>query len=183
MPEISPTELVEFALSKWKDTPHFQIEDAYKWLYQATRGGEHAAPDAATSRKRLTEEWANIDASPTDIRLWEPLWPDGRIGRLHLQPFKQRSGNIEELLTAFLMSSDAFGGDADSFLAAWNELGESLKAGTQSGLTVADWTRSDDAMRAEGFPPISHSRLYSSKYKPAYRLLNREEMSVLLSQP
>jgi len=39
-----PSALIDFALPKWKADKNVRIEDAYKWTFQATRGGEHAVP-------------------------------------------------------------------------------------------------------------------------------------------
>ncbi|MGQ0540786.1 MAG: hypothetical protein ACT4O9_02905 [Blastocatellia bacterium] len=47
----SPTALLDFAVPHWKADSKMEMQDAYKWLHQATRGGEHAAPDADSARK------------------------------------------------------------------------------------------------------------------------------------
>lgn len=44
----TPTALLDFAMPKDKSV---RIEVAYKWIHQATRGGEHAAPDREAPRR------------------------------------------------------------------------------------------------------------------------------------
>jgi hypothetical protein len=46
----------DFAIEKWRNDPEVRIEDAYKWLYQATRGNEHAAADEKMVREYLEQE-------------------------------------------------------------------------------------------------------------------------------
>jgi hypothetical protein len=65
-----PSAILDLAIPKWKADKAVHIEDAYKWLYQATRGGEHAAPDEESARKWLDGEWQTLE-SPLKM---EPEW-------------------------------------------------------------------------------------------------------------
>jgi hypothetical protein len=53
-------ELVTFPESAWRADPAFRIEDAYKWLFQACQGGEHAAPSREAAQAWLASEWAGL---------------------------------------------------------------------------------------------------------------------------
>src|SRR5437588_7200040 len=97
-----PSALIDFAIPKWKADPNVRIEDAYKWLYQATRGGEHAIPDKDSARKWLDDEWKTLDPPVSNEAIWEPLCPGGEIGRLNLRPFRASDGKPDDLLNAFL---------------------------------------------------------------------------------
>ena len=68
-------DLLTFSLAAWQKEPEMRIEDAYKWLYQATRGGEHAVPDEDSARKWLDEEWATLGSPYKNEPEWEPLCP------------------------------------------------------------------------------------------------------------
>src|SRR5436190_6915250 len=122
-----PSALLDFAIPKWKADKAVRAEDAYKWLYQATRGGEHAVPDEDSARKWLDGEWTTLGSPFKNEPSWEPLCPGGDVGRLNLRPFKQAAGKEDDLLAAFLASSREYRPDPADFIKAWNELGVRLQ--------------------------------------------------------
>ena len=75
---------VTLPLETWRGVGNVEIEAAYKWAYQATRGGEHGAPSRAEAAKWLDQEWANLEEPFYKEKLMEPLGPDGEIVRLNL---------------------------------------------------------------------------------------------------
>ncbi len=170
-----PTALIDFALPKWKADKNVGIEDAYKWTFQATRGGEHAAPDTESARKWLDNEWSSMGIAAKNIAVWEPLCPGGEIGRLNLRPFKTKGGEPGDLLEAFLASSREYRSDGTNFIAAWNELGKRLKKKSYGTLTYKDWSKLDAEMRAKNYSAIHHSDTYNNAEHPAYRILTATE--------
>lgn len=175
-----PSALIDFAWPKWKADKAIRIDDAYKWTYQATRGGEHAVPDIESARKWLTNEWSNLSEKKSEP-IWQPLCPDGDIGRLNLRPFKDRNGDKEELLDAFLNSSRDYRSDGANFLAAWNELGKRLKKNVAGNLDHKSWLDLDARMRAKNYPAIHHSDDYNKANAPAYRIITMAEAKKLLA--
>lgn len=169
-----PSALIDFALPQWKSEPNVRIEDAYKWIYQATRGGEHAVPSREMAEKYLNEEWMTLTDSPTDEPLWQPLCTDESIGRLNLRPFRAKGGKIGDLVEAFIKSSESFKGSDADFLAAWNELGKRLKSRSEGALNHREWKRLDEKMKKQKYPAIHHSREYENALHPAYRILRGE---------
>jgi hypothetical protein len=176
-----PSALIDFALPKWKAAKNVRIEDAYKWTYQATRGGEHAVPDTQSARKWLENEWASLSTEKSNEPVWEPLCPGGEIGRLNLRPFRAKGGNPDDLLQAFLTSSRDYRSDGANFLAAWNELGRRLKTKPAGRLDKRSWIDLDAAMKAKSYPAIHHSKTYEKSNDPAYRILTLSEMKKLIS--
>lgn len=177
-----PSALIDFALPKWKANSNMRIEDAYKWMYQATRGGEHAAPDNDSARKWLDNEWASLGDSTVKEPLWEPLCPGGEIGRLNLRPFRARGGRSDALLTAFLTSSRDYRSDGSNFIAGWHELGRRLKERSAGSLDYKAWKKLDAEMKAKNYPAIHHSKAYETANQPAYRLVTFEEMKKIVPQ-
>ena len=171
-----PTVLVDFAMPKWKAEPTFRIEDAYKWMYQATRGGEHAVPNEATARDWLDGEWSSIGPPIVKEVIWEPLCPGDAIGRFNLRPFKAAGGRADDLLEAFLASSREYRSDEKNFVAAWNEFGRRLAKKAAGNLNKKEWKRLDAEMRAKSYPAIHHSKPYETAKFPAYRILTLNEM-------
>lgn len=180
MSELDPSPILSFAIERWAAYPNMQIQDAYKWLYQATLGGEHAAMDAERSRSRLNEEWNLLGDASFDEELWEPLRKDISIGRLHLRPFKQLKGSIDSLNEAFLTSSREHVSEHKSFVSVWCELGNKLSSSPTVGLTHSVWIDFHVEIKEVNFPAISHSESYRTAYRPAYRILTNSVAEKLL---
>ena len=177
---------VDFAIEKWRKDPEVRIEDAYKWVYQATRGSEHAVTDEIMVRDYLQQEWKTLGRPLAGEPLWEPLRRDGKLGRLNLRQFHARGGRMEDLANAFIESAKEFRGDESDFLEAWNALGMKLARKHLGRLTWAEWHRLDQAMSAQNYPAIHHSDAYTKARRPAYRVLTRQAFERLfktLKQP
>jgi hypothetical protein len=171
-----PAALLDFATPKWKDEPNMEVRDAYKWLYQATNGGEHAVPSEAEAKQWLDKEWSSLERSKPTEFLWQPLCPDDSIGRFNLRPFKMNGGDQNDVLQAFLTSSNDLKGDGTAFREAWAELGKRLKKQSIGKLNYKQWRRLDVEMKAKDYPAVHHSELYEQAFHPAYRILTRSEM-------
>jgi hypothetical protein len=168
--------LLAFARDRWRGDVDLRIEDAYKWLFHATQGGEHAITDPEGPRAWLEREWATLGKPLPGDRLVEPLRPDAAVVRLHLRPFRAQGGKPDELLTAFVVSARAFRADRTGFAAVWRALGDALKAEPlNKALTRADWERLERETASEGYPAIHHSAHYEAVRKPAYRVLTAEQ--------
>jgi hypothetical protein len=182
VPARSPSALLRFSIPKWMADKNLRIEDAYKWIYQATRGGEHAVQDETSARNWLDEEWRTLDTPAANEPVWEPLCAGGDIGRLNLRPFKKRGGKKDDLLEAFLASSREFRTKQTRFVDAWLELGKRLKKGSIGRLNFDSWERLDAEMEAQDYPAISHSETYEKAEHPAYRVLTSAQMKKLLGR-
>ena len=161
----------DFTIEKLRSDPEIRIEDAYKWLYQATRGNEHAVGDQRMVREDLQQEWATIGKPLSHELLWEPLRADEKLGRLNLRPFRARGGKMEDLASAFIESAKEFRGNELDFRAAWNALGLQVARAPVGKLTSQEWRRLDEAMSAKNYPAIHHSAAYTKARYPAYRII------------
>lgn len=177
--------LVSFALDTLEGRPEARIEDAYKFLYQATRGGEHAAPDEASARAWLARDWASLPAAgaATEEPALEWLRHDGALVRVHLRPAKAQGVTEAAVLQAFLASARAVRMDASGFTYAWQALGERLRQRPQNHLTRAAWDALDVAMLPKGYPAVHHSPPYVAAYEPAYRVMRRADAEALVMTP
>lgn len=176
----APAPEAEFFLAHIPADPDLRIEDAYKWLFHATRGGEHAIENESSARLWLENEWQTLGHPLPDEPLWVPLTADGRVGRLNLRPYRARNGSPDALHTAFLAGAESFDPSAARFRAAWNELGRILKARPAGHLTRTEWQRLDRDMQAQGYPAIHHSPAYVRARQPAYRVLPARQAAGLL---
>ncbi len=176
---IAPSPMLDFALSSWAATPQMEIEDAYKWLFHACQGAEHAVPDLDGPRQWLTGEWKTL-APPTDReRLWIPLRPDGALGRINLRVYRARGGTEEPLLNAFVASARGYRADRAEFRAVWHQLGNWVHHHPFHRVTHSAWIRLDKEVAPRGYPAIDHSVGYEHAYRPAYRVLTRREFEAL----
>jgi len=175
-----PSALLDFAVPKWKADKAVRAEDAYKWLYQATRGGEHAVPDEDSARKWLDVEWLTLGQPAKDELGWEPLCPGGDVGRLNLRPFKQASGKEDDLLSAFLASSREYRPNPADFVEVWQELGVRLQKHPFGKLNHRTWQKVDSEMKPQNYPAIHHSKPYEEARHPAYRVLIKAQAQKLL---
>lgn len=160
-----------FFLGQARADPELRIADAYKWLFHATRGGEHAVANEFAVRQWLENEWSTLGPPAPDEPLWVPLTADGRIGRLNLRPYRAQGGVPAVLLAAFVRGAEAFDADPARFRRAWNALGRELEQHPVGHLTAAEWRRLDRDLRTRGYPACHHSPEYEKACQPAYRVL------------
>jgi hypothetical protein len=151
-----------------------EIEDAYKWLFHATLGGEHAVRDDSGPRAWLDREWDVIgEPLPGEANVVE-LRPDGKIVRVNLRPYKAAGGDKETMLQVFVASARRFHAERVVFETAWSALGERLKEGPIGRIDRSGWVRLDHEARAEGYPAIEHSENYLRAQNPAYRVVLKD---------
>lgn len=168
----SPT-LLDHSIQQWKRTPTMEIEDAYKWLFHATMGGEHAIEDESGPRAWMNREWKTLsDPFPGEVEV-EVLTPDRSLLRINMRPYCKRGGSSEALLKAFVQSARSYREDRGRFLSAWNHLGARLGESPIGHLKKSDWIRLDHDMQEHGYPAIHHSEQYEKAYRPAYRVVSQ----------
>ena len=176
----APDPEAEFFLAQAPADPELRIADAYKWLFHAARGGEHAIQNEFAARKWLDQEWAVLGPPQPGEEIWTPLTADGRIGRLNLRPYKASGGLPEPLLAAFLAGAESFDADSARFREAWRGLGRALRKQAVGHLTYAEWQRLDHEMQARDYPALHHSPEYEQARRPAYRVLTAAEARTLM---
>jgi hypothetical protein len=175
-------ELLAFALPRWAAEPAMEIADAYKWLYQATQGGEHAVGDLEGAQRWLEQEWVALGPPLPDEPLVEPLRPDGAVVRLHLRPYRTAGGEAAALLGAFVASAATFPPERAAFTSVWRQLGEHLAQASLGALTREKWARLDAAMAIKGYPAEHHSSAYRAARQSAYRVLTASQHLALLKR-
>lgn len=176
---MASTGTLDFALQRWQADPSVRVQDAYKWLFQATMGGEHAVESADEALSWLADEWATLGPPGAGELEWEPLAPDGAIGRVNLRPYRARGGNRLRLAGAFYKSAAAFHEDRGAFLSLWQELGRRLKDHAVGGMTWSEWQALDRAASAQSYGAVHHSASYEQARHPAYRVITKAEAAAI----
>jgi hypothetical protein len=177
----TPMALLDFTVAQWRADKDVRVADAYKHLYQATRGGEHAVPDRASAAKWMDNEWRTMGEEAKGEVVWEPLCPGGEIGRLNLRPFKSKGGKSDDLLDAFLASASEYKSEPKAFTDAWFELGKRLKKRRIGKLDHKSWTKLDVEMKKKNYPAVHHSESFNKARRPAYRILTSAHARRLIS--
>jgi hypothetical protein len=177
---LSAEALASFTRSVLAGEPSAGVEDAYKWLFQAARGGEHAAPSEDAARGWLDREWAGLGAPLPEEPLVVPLRPDGAVVRLNLRPFRAAGGDREALLRAFLESARSFVPDPGLFVAAWRAFGRGLAGLERGGMGIRAFEELDRSSEKAGWPARHHSPGYAEARTPAYRVLTGPEAERLV---
>ncbi|MCC6483271.1 MAG: hypothetical protein IT209_00360 [Armatimonadetes bacterium] len=162
---------LDWYVKAWKSTPSMQVQDAYKWLFQANMGGEHAVSDPEGARAWLDREWNGLRKPDPGEKLIVALRPDGRLVRLNLAVAKAQGISEEAVLAAFLASANEFRADKTGFIKQWQLLGERLKKRRIMQITFEDWQELDTRMKKAGYPAVSHTEVYARAYHPAYRVI------------
>jgi hypothetical protein len=176
------SQILDFCIAAWAREDAFHIEDAYKWLYHATLGGEHAIADEQHVRRWMDREWSALGPPRPNEPMTVSLRPDGRLLRLNLRPFKAAGGSKEDALAGFIESARSFHADRQEFLVEWRELGARLEGGPIGGLTLEEWKRLDSAARPD-YPAIHHSQGHEIACEPAYRVLEHFNCNSILIGP
>lgn len=178
---MSEAELLAFAIAQWRLDVAMEVEDAYKWLFHAVLGGEHAISDLDGVRRWMDREWASLGPPQANEPMTVSLEPFGRLIRVNLRPYQAAGGSKEALLAVFVESARKFRGDKSVFVREWQALGAILRSEPIGPLTESEWLRLDRLMNRE-YPAIEHSDRYLKQRDPAYRVVEAKLWAPLEEQ-
>lgn len=150
--------------------PATEPRDIYKLLYQGVLGPEHLIDSQDEFAARLREELDSIQPDDNEA-LWEPLRPDGLLGRLNLRPFKARGGDPNRLLEACLRTAFMRWGTPEDLKRAWDTFAILARQGTWPAIPLGRVDVLTRYLILHGYPPMHHSTMYKRSYAPAYRVV------------
>lgn len=156
--------------------PRMQLDDVYKLLHQAALGGGHAVDDEAAAFQRLDAEIAALGDGPEEPAQ-DVISPDGRLARIHLRRFLASGGDPAELHRAFVASARGYPAAPDKLAKFCGCLGDLAGAG---GIPFAqqDVVRYFSEIASAGYPVVHHSQAFREAYKPAYRVVSLDYLTV-----
>ncbi|MCU0411345.1 MAG: hypothetical protein MUF82_02270 [Bacteroidetes bacterium] len=166
-----PNAVREVILEHYARYPKMELQDLYKFLYQAAMGNEHLMNDTVGIRQYLSREMKSIKASAAEP-LIERLSDDSSIVRLNLRPFKAMGGDERVLIEAMLRTAANFKKDPNALHIYWSAA-ETLAAEGAIPPTADSLRTFFAEQEAKGFPVFHHSDIFVAAYHPAYRLLMR----------
>ncbi|MDZ7334560.1 MAG: hypothetical protein ONB32_05310 [candidate division KSB1 bacterium] len=174
-----PTSLVEIIRQNQQQKRQFDIQDAYKLIYQSVFGIEHLLVDLEGTRQRLNQELNAIRAD-SDEPLIEIISVSGDVVRLNLRPYKLLEGEASELFQAMIWTGQQIRGSREGFLSLWGQFQEAVVTGLLNFDKKA-LLRFDEQMNARNYPAVHHSHGYRQAHRPAYRVLSRESVMTLVN--
>jgi hypothetical protein len=158
---------------------NFEIQDAYKLIYQSVFGIRHILDNLEKAKNYLQQEFESINADNYE-NLIEKISVSGEIVRLNLRPFKYRNGNSDRLSQAMLLSAEEIYGSAAEFLDFWNQFKEAVFI-DELNFDTADLSVFDHKVKSENYPSQHHSAAYRAANRPAYRVLKSNFANQLIS--
>lgn len=167
------TDFKELLLEHLKKHPDLEIEDAFKFIYQAAFGCEHMAPDINTAAKKIEDEYSSADAC--DEPFIETL-SDG-YARVHLS-YISKGLSFSTLGKLFCLSAkkEENGASAvDKMLDMTSEL--ILKR--LLPFAHSEFTKKAGEWKEKGYCSLHHSDSFRSLYSPKYRVISTEYLPFL----
>jgi hypothetical protein len=183
--------------------PQMQIDDVYKLLHQAATGAAHAAPNSLSSAahaapnslssaaqaapsstlpsvadvlKRLRDEVRSLVPGPTEP-LIDPISPDGQLARVHLRAYVAAGHDLAALAHAFVATANDRPPDWNKLERFCGCLGDFADSGEIS-------FKSEDVrvyvarVVADRYPVAHHSELFRNVYRPAYRVVQIDRLTL-----
>ncbi len=165
-------ELAELIAAHLARHPTLQLRDVYKLLYQGVLGPEHLVSSPERFAAFLEQEYESVQAQEDQL-LWEPVRPDGRLGRINLRPFKARGGNLVDLVRACLVAAQERWGTPDELRATWALFVQQCREGRWERFPGAAAESFTVWLEGERYPAVHHSEEYREGERPAYRICSR----------
>jgi hypothetical protein len=147
----------------------------YKLLFQGCFGGDHFMTDTSAARRYLLEELSGLDSVAAGDPLVERISGNGTIVRVNLRPFVRLGLPADSLLKVMLLSKSANRPDTVEFLSWWNNFTALVRYGIIPP-APGDLAGLDAQILRGEIGPLHHSASYAAAYKPAYRVVLREQL-------
>ncbi len=176
------TELTRLIADHLARHPALQLRDVYKLLYQGILGPEHLVSSPERFAAFLEKEYGPLEpplkAQETEP-LWEPVRPDGRLGRINLRPFKARGGDLAGLVRACLATARERWGTPEELRSTWALFVQQCREGRWGHFPDAEVEEFTAWLEEEKYPVVHHSGEYREAERPAYRLSSRLQVDKL----
>ena len=166
--EMKVAELIRY---HQKLRPGFEIQDAYKLLYQGNLGIEHIMGDTVAAKEYLEYELSSISPNQfPDEPLIENISTDTSIVRINLRPFRRLDMNSEKLWRVMVESAQRYPKVDEKFIYNWKLCLKLCEEG-KLNFDVEKVRLFEDQMKANNYRSAHHSNQYTDTYKPAYRVV------------
>ena len=168
------------SLDRHLDThPVVTAEDVYKFVHQSVAGPGHLVPSQAQALEYLQQEIEGLGESIASELLYEELGGEADLVRMNLRPYIKRGGDAQRLVEAMQVTAAAVALDVDEMsrrlAVAASRLAE--RGRIEESAALEDIARE---LAGAGYPALRHSDAYRAAYRPAYRVISRQQADTLV---
>ena len=174
----STSDIFKLLVGHLQRYPKMEIQDAYKLIYQAVMGLEHALINLEDFEQAIIKEYDALNPNDKEP-LWESIHPEGLWMRINLRPLKARSEDPQRLATLCIWSLDLNHTDSTHLKEAWQTLTKLCRNGRVRSFGLEEMAAFNEFLKENNFPAVHHSTAYRTLYQPAYRIMRREFLSLL----
>lgn len=157
-----------------KKYPQMEVQDALKLIYQSEFGCGHLIKNKEASYAMFMEEWRNIQESSDE--LFEIIG-DG-YARFNISAAKKYGVSPKVFQQIFLKSAEVESGTMEKFYEKVREL-KKLCIEEQLPFSIGDIDSFLSQWEKSERPLFRHSKKYRELYKPTYRVITEEYISIL----
>jgi hypothetical protein len=162
--------------------PSLRARDVYKLLYQGTMGPRHLIRDPRRAMASLRKELKSVGQCRGTEPLIEQVSVDGAVVRINLRPFKEFSDDRGALFGCMCSSARRIVPDEEQLRTLWSSF-RALNGQEILNFDPREVSVLHNRLSREGFTALSHSREYTAREQPSYRVVLLECLTEIRALP
>ncbi|MBO5663527.1 MAG: hypothetical protein J6R95_01945 [Bacteroidales bacterium] len=165
---------VRFAVSRqMQQYPASTLQDIYKNFFQDRFGPGHIVADTARAGAYLREELKQV--KHLDVPMYEASGERVAYYRVSLAAIKSGLVSYEVFFSAFIRSVTALPGvDVSDWAKEWASIEKIIRSMSLDLPNYEEDARAIEALLAQGYYAVHHSKAYNLHYQPHYRLIEKK---------
>ena len=165
---------VRLAVSRqMQQYPASTLQDIYKNFFQDRFGPGHIVADTARAGAYLREELKQV--MRLDVPMYEASAERAAYYRVSLAAIKSGLVSYEVFFSAFIRSVTALPGvDVSDWAKEWASIEKIIRSMSLDLPNYEEDARAIEALLAQGYYAVHHSKAYNLHYQPHYRLIEKK---------
>ena len=165
---------VRLAVSRqMQQYPASTLQDIYKNFFQDRFGPGHIVADTARAGAYLREELKQV--KHLDVPMYEASAERAAYYRVSLAAIKSGLVSYEVFFSAFIRSVTALPGvDVSDWAKEWASIEKIIRSMSLDLPNYEEDARAIEALLAQGYYALHHSKAYNLHYQPHYRLIEKK---------
>ncbi|MBO7233170.1 MAG: hypothetical protein J6V16_08480 [Bacteroidales bacterium] len=165
---------VRLAVSRqMQQYPASTLQDIYKNFFQDSYGPGHIVADTARAGAYLREELKQV--RHLDVPMYEASGERAAYYRVSLAAIKSGLVSYEVFFSAFIRSVTALPGvDVCDWAKEWASIEKIIRSMSLDLPNYEEDARAIEALLAQGYYAVHHSKAYNLHYQPHYRLIEKK---------
>lgn len=165
---------VRLAVSRqMQQYPASTLQDIYKNFFQDRFGPGHIVADTARAGAYLREELKQV--TRLDVPMYEASAERSAYYRVSLAAIKSGLVSYEVFFSAFIRSVTALPGvDVFDWAKEWASIEKIIRSMSLDLPNYEEDARAIEALLAQGYYAVHHSKAYNLHYQPHYRLIEKK---------